>query len=174
MHSTHGSAATLPLLSPKSLSPRSGSPRASGSNRRGRIVSVLFLVAALALILIQQETFIRSAGLGLSGDSLLAQADSSLAASLRSLADAVPYNNCSASELQATGMKEFAPTDDVFSQLNDLPSTAGPLKGNKFVEVLIKDVPCWCGPLPYQIMQHITCRPAYFTLHLTLRLLASL
>lgn len=107
---------------------------------------MLFLVVAFALILVQQETFIRSAGL--SGQSLINQADSSLAASLRSLADAVPYNNCSATELQATGMHDFAPTADVFLQLNDLPSTAGPLKGNKFVEVLIKDVPCWCGPLP--------------------------
>jgi hypothetical protein len=114
--------------------------------KRGRaskapLVSIILVVIALGLVYLQQSAFLNA--VRLSGASLLAQADPTLKSKLQSIAEAGQYIKCSATGLQSKTMDDFNPSKKVLARLDHLPSTPGKIKGNKFVELLIQDVPCW-------------------------------
>ncbi|KAL4517344.1 hypothetical protein Ndes2437B_g06583 [Nannochloris sp. 'desiccata'] len=104
-------------------------------------VSLVLIASALGLIYLQQSAFLNA--VRLSGASLLAQADPILRSKLQAIAEAGQYIKCSATGLQSKSMDDFAPSKKVLGKLDHLPSTPGKIKGNKFVELLIQDAPCW-------------------------------
>jgi hypothetical protein len=112
-------------------------PRAS----QAPLISVVLVFIALGLIYLQQSAFFNA--VRLSGATLLAQADPILKNKLQAIAEAGPYIKCSATGLQSKSMDDFAPSKKVLGKLDHLPSTPGKIKGNKFVELLIQDAPCW-------------------------------
>jgi len=120
-------------------SPMKQQKRARAS--RAPLLSMIVIVIALGLIYLQQSAFLKA--VGLSGGSLLAQADSILKSKLQAIAEAGQYIKCSATRLQSKSMDDFASSKKVLGKLEHLPSTPGKIKGNKFVELLVQDAPCW-------------------------------
>ncbi len=139
--SSKGSFEAIPTEIPIELtgSPMKQQKRARAS--KAPVVSVILICIALGLVYFQQSAFLNA--VRLSGASLLAQADPTLKSRLQSIADAGQYIKCSATGLQAKSMDDFAPSRKVLAKLDHLPSTPGKIKGNKFVELLIQDAPCW-------------------------------
>ena len=121
-----------------------GSPmkhhRSRGSKAKP-VISLVLVVIALGLVYLQQSAFMNA--VRLSGASLLAQADPNLKSRLEAIAQAGQYIKCSATGLQGQSMDDFSPSKEVLARLDRLPSTSGKIKGNKFVELLIEDAPCW-------------------------------
>ncbi|KAH7624375.1 hypothetical protein Ndes2526B_g00566 [Nannochloris sp. 'desiccata'] len=139
--SQRGSFEAIPTEIPIELagSPMKQQKRARAS--KAPFVSLVLIASALGLIYLQQSAFLNA--VRLSGASLLAQADPILRSKLQAIAEAGQYIKCSATGLQSKSMDDFAPSKKVLGKLDHLPSTPGKIKGNKFVELLIQDAPCW-------------------------------
>lgn len=79
--------------------------------------------------------------------TLLSQADPILATKLRALAASGHYLSCNATSLRPrhggdAGHLPAAPFR-LPPRLRKLPAFSGAIKGNKFVELLVEDAPCW-------------------------------
>ena len=93
-----------------------------------------------AIILLQKMTPV----VRFPGHYVLPEPDAALKSRLQALAASSQYTKCRATELRVQSMSEFAPAKEVLKKLDRLPSRAGATKlGNKFVEIMMKDAPCW-------------------------------
>ncbi len=135
--SSRGSFEAIPIE--LSGSPMKLQKRARAS--KAPLVSIVLIFIALSLVYLQQSAFLNA--VRLSGESLLAQADPTLKSKLQAIAEAGQYIKCSATGLQSKSMDDFSPSKKVLGKLDHHPSTPGKIKGNKFVELLIQDAPCW-------------------------------
>lgn len=125
---------------PQTGSPRSGYTQGSrGSKFRLSVVTGIILTLAFGMFVLQQEIFAQTPP----NISLLTQADPLVASRLASIANRGQYTKCLSTEARAKGMTEAAATAEVTKNVDSLPFIPGAIGGNKFVEVLVSDAPCW-------------------------------
>ncbi len=155
-----GSPVTPPLSRPllgreASSPPRTASPASPATRRRrarGVAASAAVAIAAILGVAFVASPALRSNGLWplsppYDDVTLLSRSDRVLVTKLRALADSGHYLACNATHLRPRHGAYVGrlPSDPsrLAPRLRKLPSTPGAIKGNRFVELIVEDAPCW-------------------------------
>lgn len=75
--------------------------------------------------------------------SIYALKDSDLSKKLIETGKEHPYTKCKSQQIRGRHLPEYLPAAETFSKLKTYPKKEGAIAGNEFVEVLVKDAPCW-------------------------------